>query len=1699
MTDLQKYFLRAGLVVLWLAFSLALPAQTLNLTNGLQTYLGLTNTTATLTGSSALVITGTNNPLAGSTINLNSSNAWLFLPNLRPATVAASYLAQVSVNGAAAAAGSNCRLEQFGMGAVIIPHTPSITPLQVFSGPNLLGTTASLGLYTYYTNAALGALRWNISSFRLKRGYLVTFAQFANGTGASKVYIAQDGDLEIGALPANLDHQCDFVRVIPWRWTGKKGWGGSADSTAAMVNPLWSYDWGNGATSLSGTEYIPMQWGGGYSTSINSKQGSTSVVGFNEPDSTAQANLTVAQAIADWPKMMQSGLRLGAPAVSDSGLAGQGVSWLYSFMNQATNLGYRVDFVPVHSYKCNYSAAQLSNYLAGIYLTVGRPLWLTEFNYGADWCSPDNDTSQAVEAANITSYLAMLESCPFIERYAIYQWFGTNRAMVVNGALTPAGVVYANQSSALAYTQTLPTGGNRSVAQYSFENNTLDSSGYANNGFAIGLPGYTAGHTGQAVTFDGTNHFIQLPPNIGNSSSFTFAAWVNWNGGANWQRIFDFGDDTAHYLFLTPSSGGSTLRFAINNGTGEQLVETTSLPSGQWRHVAVTLSGGSAKLYVNGVLAASASGFTNTPASFNPNNNFLGKSQFSNDPLFRGSLDEVQIADFAFTAAQIAALQTNNPPQFSTNILSGGTATQLAAYNGSVAGTATDPDPGDTLTYSKASGPAWLSVSASGVLSGTPGATDGGTNNFTIRVTDAAGASAFAVLTIAIPFTLGNGVWYADASGNWSDATKWTRACPASGVGLTADFSLLSLTAARTVTLDSARSIGNLLFTDNSGAQTWTLAASGGSALSLDTAASTSPALVIGSTTTISAPLTGTNGFSKSGSGTLILTGGNSLTGTLNLDTGSTTSSDGAVRLGAAGAGTNLTAIAIRNNNSGSSTLQLAGNASVPATISLSGRTTNVAAIENISGSNFLSGNLTINVGGGYYLFQSDAGTMSLGGNLSSVATGTRTFQFQGPGDFYVGGSVQNGSATTASVTKIDTGTLTLANTNSFTGTLAVGGGAVKLNQSRALENNFLYLACAGSNALRFGPVNGATVAGLTGINDVWLTNASLAAVTLTNGNNNASSEFAGALKGSGGLMKIGTGTVTLDATNVYTGATTVAAGTLRLGAATNYIASLQPVLWLSFDQASPSIVTNQGKGGWLLNGSIIGGGAYLTNSGRFGNALYLNGTGTNTATNIVLISSKVTDTSVSPSWTLGCWLKTTTAGAVLLYQGDGTWSSSGQTTFLLNANSAGTAGTKGGVVRWGGGFLTGTTALNDGNWHFLTLVNNGGAESIYVDGNVDTVISSMSGALASGANQTWIGGSPDTDAGAVKMTGLIDEVCVFDRALTQAQIRAIVTNAPTTGSLPAASAVSVATGATLDLSGLSQTVAALSDFNGGGGKITNSLPQPVTLVLAGSSGTNIFSGSIADTAAGVISLVKNGAATEILAGTNNFRGPTTVSNGTLTVNGSLGTNAVTVIGGKLGGSGFLPGRVTIAAGGTLAPANTAGPLTVSNILTLNGTTFLALNKSAATNDVIRGLSSVNFGGTLTVTNLGGTLGFGDNFLLFSAANYSGSFATLNLPPLGPGLAWDLNALSTGALAVALGPVAPQFSAVSLAGTNLLLSGTGGAAGYNYSVLTTTNVAIPLTNWSLLSTGLFDGSGNFIFSNAVDPTAPPQFVQIQIH
>src|SRR5213082_2804851 len=77
-------------------------AQTLTITNGVQTYSSLINTTVTLSNRCELRITDTNSPISGSLINLNSADSFFVMQNIRPSVVVASYLSQVRVNGASA-------------------------------------------------------------------------------------------------------------------------------------------------------------------------------------------------------------------------------------------------------------------------------------------------------------------------------------------------------------------------------------------------------------------------------------------------------------------------------------------------------------------------------------------------------------------------------------------------------------------------------------------------------------------------------------------------------------------------------------------------------------------------------------------------------------------------------------------------------------------------------------------------------------------------------------------------------------------------------------------------------------------------------------------------------------------------------------------------------------------------------------------------------------------------------------------------------------------------------------------------------------------------------------------------------------------------------------------------------------------------------------------------------------------------------------------------------------------------------------------------------------------------------------------------------------------------------------------------------------------------------------------------------------
>ena len=668
-----------GSLVAWVGRPQAASAQSVTITNGVQKYASLASTSVVMSNKCELWVTNSS-PLSGCTISLNSVDAWLFLPNVKPSVTASTYLGQMQVSGTAAVADSNVRVVQFGQnGSVVIPEAATFRPLTVFTGAQFGGTATSYTPWTYYTGASIA----NVSSFRLKRGYQAVFAQSANAASGSKCYIAQDGDLEVGVLPVTLDKQVQFIYVTPWRWTSKKGIAGNPGFGWLNVN--WWYDWNLDASSSRDLEYVAI-WQQPYWPSLSQNWqslGINTVLGFNEPDNSGQdayKNLTpvgsVTNAVARLPTQLATGLRIGSPATTDGGRD----SWLYPFIQQADAAGYRVDFVAIHYYWAwnpadpSGAANQMYNFLLDIWNNTHRPIWITEWNNGANWTdnSPYPVPTYAQQQACIAAMTQMLETTPFVERYALYNWVEDPRSLVTSGnTVTPAGATYSNLVSGLSYAQAMPDNGTRGIAQFLFATNVWDTSGYFNNGMTVGAPAFTTGHRSQvqAIALDGANSYVQLPANIARGNAFTYAGWVYWNGGAAWQRVFDFGNDTSHYLYLTPDSGSGTLRFAINNGGGEQIVERAgALAAGSWQHIALTLSNNVATLYVNGAQVARSTSFSIAPSAFGPIRNYLGKSQFP-DPLFSGKFDEVEIADFAMSPVQILLLYNNGLyPTYSSGV-----------------------------------------------------------------------------------------------------------------------------------------------------------------------------------------------------------------------------------------------------------------------------------------------------------------------------------------------------------------------------------------------------------------------------------------------------------------------------------------------------------------------------------------------------------------------------------------------------------------------------------------------------------------------------------------------------------------------------------------------------------------------------------------------------------------------------------------------------------------------------------------------------------------------------------------------------------------------------------------------------------------------------------------------------------------------
>ncbi len=297
-------------------------------------------------------------------------------------------------------------------------------------------------------------------------------------------------------------------------------------------------------------------------------------------------------------------------------------------------------------------------------------------------------------------------------------------------------------------------------------------------------------------------------------------------------------------------------------------------------------------------------------------------------------------------------------------------------------------------------------------------------------------------------------------------------------------------------------------------------------------------------------------------------------------------------------------------------------------------------------------------------------------------------------------------------------------------------------------------------------------------------------------------------------------------------------------------------------------------------------------------------------------------------------------------------------------------------------------------------------------------------------------------------------------------------------------------------------TIDATSTWNATSNSIVSTLTNSGTINGPGivtAATVNLQGGAINTVLAGSAGLTKTTASNATLSATNTYTGGTTVSNGTLFVNGRIAASTVNIGGGSLAGNGSLAGAVNIRSGGMISPGvNDTGTLTISNALTLYGgsSVTMEINRTTGLSDVLRVTDLLTFAGSLRVTNLSGTFAPGDSFQLFRAGSYTGGFTNVTLPALASGLAWNTNELATSGTISVISTL-PVFNAPVLSGgTNLIFSGTTLATNQTYYVLVSTDIAAPMAQWTRLATNPIT-AGQFLFTNAIDPSVPHTFYRVQ--
>ncbi|MCR5821228.1 MAG: glycoside hydrolase family protein [Bacteroidaceae bacterium] len=394
----------------------------------------------------------------GSVDITNTEHAVIIIEQLRPSEVLA-ILSHIKINGAAAQNDNNCQVRLHGKGSIIYPYgkegasAAAFHPLTVFDEQNCQGESCSLfGLENtggFMTTLTTAKMNNRIRSFTLKRGYMVTFSLKAEGRGYSRCFIADEEDLVMNSLPSLMDQRISSYRVFRWRDPGKIGVADMLSTeNLGKLDATWSYTWGNGwdmGTDYECVSHMNHRWGPSAS-SMGSATYSCHIKTDNEPGNSSDPEpATVDQVLDRWEDLMRTGKRLMTPSSHDGSM-----NWFRAFLDSIDSRGWRCEILDFH---CYWTEGQYNN-LKGYADSYGRPIWISEFVWGASWNSNGTFASGVTEAQNkevMSRILSNLNNWNWIERYAYWNGERDPSRLLKNGTLTATGEYFANMKSKTGY------------------------------------------------------------------------------------------------------------------------------------------------------------------------------------------------------------------------------------------------------------------------------------------------------------------------------------------------------------------------------------------------------------------------------------------------------------------------------------------------------------------------------------------------------------------------------------------------------------------------------------------------------------------------------------------------------------------------------------------------------------------------------------------------------------------------------------------------------------------------------------------------------------------------------------------------------------------------------------------------------------------------------------------------------------------------------------------------------------------------------------------------------------------------------------------------------------------------------------------------------------------------------------------------